>query len=56
MEDMSGAAEGGREGLITEGPEPPPEVCMCTPIKRSKGEDVNLQYSNRIYPFFHLFL
>ena len=50
MEDMGGAAGGGREGVITEGPGAPPEVCRCAPVKGSTGVDVNLQYSTRIIP------
>ena len=47
MEDMGGAAGGGREGVFPEGPGAPQEVCGCAPIQRSRVEDVHLQYSIR---------
>ena len=45
MEDMGEAASGWREAVVPEGLGEPQEVCMCAPIKRSRGEDVNLQNS-----------
>ena len=47
MEEMGGAAGGGREGVTLEGGAPQ-AVCRSVPIKRSRGKDVNLQYSIRI--------
>ena len=40
MEDMGGAAGGGRKGVIPEGPGAAKEVCICAPIKRSRVENV----------------